>query len=36
MEIVAVIAFYAVVFVVILVLRRTARSDMSQWQGGRR
>jgi hypothetical protein len=33
MEIVAVIAFYVVVFAVILVLRRLARSDVSRWRG---
>jgi hypothetical protein len=31
MEIVAVIGFYVAVFVMILVLRRAARSDVSRW-----
>lgn len=36
MEIVAVIGFYVVVFVVILALRRAARSDVNQWREGSR
>ena len=36
MEIVAVIGFYVVVFVVILALRRAARSDMSHRGEGSR
>ncbi len=33
MEIVAVIGFYVIVFMVILALRRAARSDVSRWRG---
>jgi hypothetical protein len=32
MEIFAVIGFYAAVFLMILVLRRAARSDVSRWR----
>jgi len=36
MEILIPIVFYALLFVVIWLLRRAARADMDQWHGGRR
>jgi hypothetical protein len=36
MEIIAVIAFYAVVFAVIVFLRYAARADVKHWHGGPR